>query len=156
MYFMNEWFGDKRWWSVLGIRIWAGLFLADAASGMAGKQIFGGVIVFLTVPLIILLVVIYFFYHRKIDTFNKKVDDRLPHFHRERQQWLKNCLQNDHTFLTNCYQCHHVNEETASCSLHLPNRIKMIPMPGYGATTFCLYWNLTDEPLLLQDDKAKR
>lgn len=153
LYVFQEIFGDKWLWSSVAIKVWAGFLVADAASGTA---LFGGFFVFMTVPLILAIVTVYFFHRRKIELFNKAVAERLPFFEKERRQWLVDKLQDNPAFLTNCFECFHYHEGRAACSLQLSGRSKMIRLPGHGANSFCLYWNLADEPVLLADDRSLR
>ena len=152
----RSWWGDRTWWIHLGIRIWSALLLAEILTSVYARPIFGGATLILTPIMILAALTVYGVRRRRTASFNREVARRLPPFEARRKAELLARLQEDPAFQTPCTTCHHFDPERRGCRLVLPNRTLQVRLAPLARHTHCLYWNVSDEPLLLQPDLARR
>ena len=148
-YFLSNLFRDWKWWARLGFVFILTLNVVDILSvAFAAPGFFNLWMVKITVIAGIGGLLAYFFYQRRHDKIDRRLEALLPAFITERRAYFAEMVAVDPKFQTFCFNCRHYDAERRCCCLRLHDREVRIKLGSLDTFSFCLYWNLSDHPIL--------
>lgn len=148
-YFLVNLFRDWKWWARLGFAFILALNVMDILSSIfAYPGYFGLWIVRGTVIGGIGGLVAYYLYCNRLDKKNSRLAALLPAFSAERHLHFEKMIAADPKFQTFCYECLHYDPNRRACLLRLYDRKATIKLHSHDAFSYCLYWNVTDHPIM--------
>ncbi len=144
-YFLSNLFRDKMLWGAFGLAALSGLIIIDFITFMlTPRAVFDLWPLKITVGAAIVGTVIYGLLLRKREKRDKRLEEILPGFLKERMAFLAEKTAENPEFQTLCHQCRHFDLVRLGCLLVLGERKVRIRLNDESRVTHCLYWNLDD------------
>jgi hypothetical protein len=154
-YFVSHLFRDWKWWAKIGFVFVLALNALDLLSaGFASPGYFNLWVVRLTVAAGLVGLVIYYLFSSRRDKKKHRVEELLPVLEAERRAFLEKNRAADPGFRTLCYECCHYDAERRCCRLRLHDRVSWIKLSPLESFSYCIYWNLSDHPILALTDRV--
>ena len=148
-YFIAELFRDWKWWAKIGFAFVATLNVADILSAsFAYPGFFSLWIVKITAGAALIGLTVYMVRQSRQDKINRQIEILLPAFTAERRADFEKMVASDPKFQTFCFDCRHYDPGRRFCNLHLADREIKIKLHPHDLFNYCLYWNLSDHPIL--------
>ena len=153
-YFLSHLFRDWKWWAKLGLAVVASFNLMDILSStFASPGFFGLGVVRGTVIGGIGGLVAYYVYWNRRDKKDSRLEALLPVFIAERRVYFEKMTAVDPRFQTFCYECLHYDPARTACRLRLHGRKTWIKLNPTDTFNYCLYWNVSNHPIMELTDK---
>ena len=148
-YFIANLFRDWKYWAKIGFILILTLNVVDILSvAFAAPGYFNLWMVRITVIAGFSGLLAYYFYQRRRDKIKRQIEVLLPALVAERSAYFEKMIALDPKFQTFCFKCRHYDAGLRGCSLHLYDREVWIKLSSLDTFGFCLYWNLSDHPIL--------
>jgi len=153
-YFLSNLFRDWKWWAKLGLAFIGAVNVMDILSAtFSYPGYFGLWIVRGTVIAGFSWLLGYYLYWKRRDAKTSRIEQLLPALAAERRAYFEKMMAADPRFQTFCYECLHYDAGRRCCGLRLYGREVKIKLDPYGTFSYCLYWNLSDHPILALTEK---
>jgi len=154
-YFLSNLFRDWKWLAKLGFAFIGAMNVMDILSAtFAYPGYFGLWIVRTTVIAGFSGLLAYYLYWNRRDARTRQVERLLPALAAERLAYFEKMMAVDPKFQTFCYKCLHYDGERRCCKLRLHGREVKVKLDPYGTQSYCLYWNLSDHPILALTERT--
>ncbi|MCX6557863.1 MAG: hypothetical protein NTW95_10605 [Candidatus Aminicenantes bacterium] len=154
-YFLSNLFHDWKWWAKIGFAFIGAMNVMDILSAtFAYPGYFGLWIVRGTVISGFSGLIAYYIYQNRHDKKNRQLDALLPPLAAERRAYFEKMIADDPKFQTFCYECLYYDNGRRCCSLRLHGREVKIKLNSLDTYSYCLYWNLSEHPILALTDRT--
>ncbi len=148
-YFIANLFRDWKWWARLGFIFIVTLDVVDILSvSFAAPGFFNLWMVKITAGAALIGLIVYMVRQRRHEKKNQQIEILLPAFMAERRAVFEKMVTVDPKFQTFCFDCLHYDHERRCCSLRLYDRESKIKLQPLDVFSYCLYWNLSDHPIM--------
>jgi hypothetical protein len=148
-YFFSNLFRDWKWWARLGFTFVVTLNMADILSAsFAYPGFFNLWMVRITVGAGFSGLLAYYVYQNRRDKRKHQLEALLPALIAERRATFEKMAAADPKFQTFCFDCRHYDAGRRCCSLRLYDREIKIKLNSLDTFSYCLYWNLTEHPIM--------
>jgi hypothetical protein len=148
-YFTADLLRDWKWWAKFGVGGIAILNVVDILSvTFAAPGFFNLWMVKITVAAALIGLVVFVVYELRHEKKSKQLEILLPAFIAERREYFEKMVAADPKFQTFCFECLHYDNERRCCSLRLYDREIKIKLQALDVFSYCLYWNLSDHPIM--------
>ena len=149
-YFISNLFRDWKWWAKLGF---ASVATMNAFDMMSLGRVFHFWIVRGTVIAAVVGLAAYFVFQNRHDKKVRQIEALLPAFIGERHVYFEKMAAADPEFQTLCFKCCHYDAKRTCCGLRLYDRKARIKLHPEDRLEYCLYWNVTDHPIMALTEK---
>ena len=148
-YFIANLFRDWKWWARLGFIFIVTLDVVDILSvSFAAPGFFNLWMVKITAGAALIGLIVYMVRQRRHEKKNQQIEILLPAFMAERRAVFEKMVAVDPKFQTFCFDCLHYDAGRRCCNLRLHDRESKIKLQPLDVFSYCLYWNLSDHPIM--------